>query len=65
MTLPLTHLVAGAVVGLLSQVVPVAVVAVAVPRLVGGLWSHDRFGRGASSWTGDRVCSGPAYVHDV
>jgi len=64
MTLPLTHFFAGAVVALLSQVVPVAVVAVAVSRLVGGLWSHDRFGRGASSWTGDRVFSGPTDVHD-
>ncbi|WP_374967719.1 hypothetical protein [Terrabacter sp. BE26] len=65
MALPLTHLVAGAVMALLSLVAAVVVAVLAVARLMGGLWIHDRFGAGAPSWAGGCACSGPACVHDA
>jgi len=56
MALPLTHLVAGAVVAPLSVAVAgvVAVVGavLAVSRLVGGHRTFDRLDAGASSWAG-------------
>ncbi|XGX79284.1 hypothetical protein LQK93_02086 [Terrabacter sp. BE26] len=50
---------------LLSLVAAVVVAVLAVARLMGGLWIHDRFGAGAPSWAGGCACSGPACVHDA